>query len=167
MKQAVVNQVLSLAELANLHPAPTVSARLVWTAVIDIADREALGRGARGERAMVPILGGTFQGGAGFEGFHGNIRAGGADRQTVRADGVKELDALYEMQTHDGAVITIHNQVLIDESLKPLRYAMSTIRLSAPEGPHGWLNRRIFVGSLQTLQPARPAVMVRGYLVQT
>jgi hypothetical protein len=48
--------------------------------------------------------------------YPGTVLAGGADRQLVRADGVKELSALYEMQAHDGAIITIHNWVTIDES---------------------------------------------------
>ena len=91
--------------------------------------------------------------------------AGGADRQTLRPDGIKELDALYEMRTHDGAVITVHNQVLIDESVQPERYARSCIRVTAPQGPHAWLNRRLFVGTLQPLRPERQAVLIRGYML--
>jgi hypothetical protein len=69
------------------------------------------------------------------------------------------------MQTHDGAVITIRNQVVVDDTVQPERYAMSTIRVTAPAGPHAHLNRRVFVGTLQPLRPAREAVLVRGYLV--
>jgi Protein of unknown function (DUF3237) len=144
---------------------PPVGLRLVWSAVVDVGPKESLGPGGRGERWMVPILGGQFWGAQGFEHFHGLVRAGGADRQTLRPDGVKELDALYEMQTHDGAVITIRNQVVVDDTVQPERYAMSTIRVTAPAGPHAHLNRRVFVGTLQPLRPAREAVLVRGYLV--
>jgi hypothetical protein len=153
--------------LADAIPALDLHPRWVWTAVVDVAARESLGRSGRGERFIVPILGGLFWGAPGFEQFHGQVRAGGADRQEVRADGIKELDALYEMQTHDGAVITIHNQVTVDEAVMPERYAMSVIRVTAPQGPHDWLNRRLFVGTLQTLRPARQAVLIRGYLAQT
>ncbi len=155
-----------LREIFAAYPAWTVNTRLVWSAVVEVAAREDLGRGSRGERWIVPILGGRFHGAPGFEGFYGKVCAGGADRQTLRADGIKELDALYEIQTHDGATITIHNQVVIDESVKPERYLMSNIRLTAPEGPHAWLNRRVFVGTVQSLQPARSAVLIRGYLVE-
>ena len=155
----------SLQNLADSVPVPELHARLVWQAVVDVGEREAWGLGPRGERWGVPILGGHFWGAAGFEGLHGQVCAGGADRQTLRADGIKELDALYEMRTHDGAVLTVHNQVLIDESVQPERYARSCIRVSAPQGPHDWLNRRLFVGTLQPLRPARQAVLVRGYML--
>jgi hypothetical protein len=138
----------------------------VWTAVVDIAPAEVLGMGSRGERWIVPILGGVFSGEPGFQSFSGMVRAGGADRQTLRPDGVKELDALYEMQTRDGAVITVHNQVIIDPRVQPERYALSVIRLTAPQGPHDWMNRRVFVGTLQPLRPQREAVLIRGYLLQ-
>ena len=142
-----------------------VQGRLVWHAVVDVAERESWGMGPRGERWCVPILGGHFWGAEGFEAFQGEVCAGGADRQTLRPDGIKELEALYEMRTHDGAIITVHNQVLIDESVQPERYARSCIRVTAPEGPHAWLNRRLFVGTLQPLRPERQAVLIRGYML--
>ena len=54
-----------------------------------------------------------------------------------------------------------------DPNQQPGRYAMSCIRLTAPDGPHAWMNRRIFVGTLQPLRPEREAVLIRGYLMQT
>lgn len=143
----------------------SLSGRLVWHAVVDVGERQSWGRGPRGERWSVPILGGQFWGGEGFEALHGEVCAGGADRQTWRPDGIKELDALYEMRTHDGTVITVHNQVLIDESVQPERYARSCIRVTAPEGPYAWLNRRVFVGTLQSLRPERQAVSVCAYML--
>lgn len=152
--------------LAGRWPAPVPQATLVWTALIDIGPREALGPGSRGERFIVPILGGRFWGGPGHEALCGHVRPGGADRQCWRADGVKELQALYEMQTHDGAVLTIDNRVVVDESVAPQRYAMSHVAVSAPEGPHAWLNRRLLVGTLQSLRPDRPAVRVQVFVLQ-
>lgn len=35
--------------------------------------------------------------------------------------------------------------------------------LRAPAGPHEWLNRRVFVGTLQSLQPERAAVRITVY----
>lgn len=151
--------------LAARVPPIDVQGWLVWHAVIDVADKQSWGVGPRGERWCVPILGGQFWGASGFEAFHGEVCAGGADRQTLRPDGVKELDALYEMRTHDGVVITVQNQVLIDDSVQPERYARSCIRVLAPEGPYAWLNRRLLVGTLQSLRPDRQAVLVRGYML--
>ena len=151
--------------LAASLPVVAPQASLVWTAVVDIGAREGLGPSSHGERFVVPIVGGHFWGGTGFEAFRGWVRSGGADRQLLRPDGVKELHALYEMQTDEGAVLTIDNRVLVDESRQPKRYALSRITVVAPQGPHGWMNRRLFVGTLQTLRPARDAVVVRGFLM--
>lgn len=131
-----------------------------YEAVIDLLPTVSLGRSPLGERRLVPITGGVFAGPA----IRGTVLPGGADRQLVRADGARELDALYEMQTDDGAIITVRNRVLIDQPEGQKRYAFSTVRLTAPEGPHGWLNRSVFVGTLDSLQP-RAAVLVRVYRV--
>ena len=148
-------------------PVPLPQATLLWTAVVDIASREALGIGPLGERGIVPILGGVFWGAPGHESLSGRVRAGGADRQLLRADGIKELRAEYEMQTDGGAVITVDNRVFVDESRQPERYALSHLFVSAPAGPHAWLNRRVLVGTLQSMRPMRQAVLVRAYLLDT
>lgn len=155
----------TLQTLALELPVPQPHATLVWTAVVDIGEREALGIGPLGERGIVPILGGRFWGGPGYESLRGRVRAGGADRQQMRPDGVKELRAEYEIETDDGAVITVDNRVLIDESHTPQRYALSHLHVCAPDGPHAWLNRRVLVGTLQPLRPRRQAVMVRAFRI--
>jgi hypothetical protein len=155
-----------LRRLADALPVPQPGATLVWSAAVDCAPREALGLAPAGERFIVPITGGRFWGAPGFESLQGLVRAGGADRQLLRPDGIKELRAEYEMETADGAVLTVLNEVVVDDSVQPQRYALSRIRVTAPEGPHAWLNRRLFVGTLQSLRPERAAVLVRGYLMQ-
>ncbi|MGH1368608.1 MAG: DUF3237 family protein [Maritimibacter sp.] len=144
-------------------PAPKLTSRMLWEALVDIGEMRPLGQGPLGERRIIPILGGEFRGGAGMEGFHGKILPGGADRQLIRVDGGKELDALYEMEVVDGTVLTIHNKVIIDESGEGARYALSHIQVTAPQGPWSWLNRRIILGSLQPAMPARNSVIIRGY----
>lgn len=153
--------------LAATQPVCPPTARLLWSAVVDIAPRENLGRASHGERFIVPILGGRFVGGPGHEALAGTVRPGGADRQWLRPDGVKELHALYEMQLTDGTVLTIDNRVLVDEAVQPQRYALSRITVTAPEGPHAWLNRRLLLGTLQPLRPTRDAVLVRAFLMTT
>jgi Protein of unknown function (DUF3237) len=154
-------------KLSEQLPILSIAPRCIWSALVEVGDREVLGLSGHGQRFIIPIIGGQFWGKTGFENFCGKVRSGGADRQLLRADGVKELEALYEMQTDDGSIITIHNRVIIDESKMPDRYVMSTIKVTAPEGPHEWMNRRVFIGTLQPLAPAQHAVLIRGYLVES
>ena len=72
---------------------------------------------------------------------------------------------LYEMQTDDGAVLTIRNRVTIDPAAKPAPYIRSAVEVTAPEGPHAWLNRAVFVGTLHPLPPEKKAVVIRVYQV--
>ena len=132
----------------------------VYEAVVDIAPTVPFGDSPLGERRIVPITGGTFEG----PGIRGKVLLGGADRQLIRKDGVRRLDALYEMQADDGAIITVRNQVLIAPGVGGAPdYRFSTLDITAPEGPHAWLNRLVFVGTLHGLRPAREAVLVRVF----
>jgi hypothetical protein len=133
----------------------------VYQAEVDITDKVDLGRAPLGQRFIVPITGGVFEGPL----LRGRVLAGGADRQLLRADGVRELDAFYEMQTDDGVVLTVRNQVLIDDVSGPQRYAMSNVRFTAPQGRYDWLNRRMFVGTLLPLAPQRMAVRISVFQV--
>jgi hypothetical protein len=134
----------------------TPQCELIYEAIADIADVQSLGQSDLGQRYIVNILGGEFHGPQ----MKGVILPGGADRQLVRPDGIKELDALYEMQTDDGVILTVHNQVIIDMPQTEQRYARSVVRFRAPSGRYEWLNRRVFVGSLESLKPARNAVKI-------
>jgi hypothetical protein len=149
-----------LAAAAAQAPAAPAT-EFVYEAIVDIGPMIALGDSPLGERRMVPIVGGTFEG----PGLRGKVLAGGADRQLIRKDGTRQLDALYEMQTDDGAIITIRNKVLIHDPVGGHRYAFSTLEITAPEGKYGWLNRLVFVGTLQSLLPSRQAVSIRVYKV--
>ena len=118
-------------DLKSLLPPTVPKARLIWTAIVDIAERRDLGIGPQGHRFIVPILGGRFYAGPDVPELKGTVVPGGADRQLLRADGIRELDALYEMQTNDGAILTVNNRVIIDENRAPERYAMS---MQSPTG---------------------------------
>lgn len=136
---------------------------LIWTAVVDIAPREDLGETPQGHRYIVPILGGRFFAGPGIDGLSGEVLQGGADRQLVDAHGFKTLDALYEMRTEAGDILTVHNRCMIDESVPDAPYRLSVISVTAPVGPLDWMNRRVFVGTLETAKPDREAVIIRGW----
>jgi hypothetical protein len=150
---------------AALPLAPPAT-RLLWEALVDIGPRTDLGTGPLGPRGMIPILGGEFRAGPGFAGLSGTILPGGADRQQTRPDGARELDALYEMQVQDGAILTIRNRVIIDESGPGPRYALSRIAVTAPAGPWAWLSRRVILGTLQPARPMREAVLIRAWLAE-
>jgi hypothetical protein len=133
----------------------------VYEAIVDIADVQNLGQSLQGQRFIVNILGGLFNGPR----LKGTVLPGGADRQLLRPDGVKELDALYEIETDDGTVITVHNQVIVDMPTPEQRYARSVVKFRAPAGQYEWLNRRVFVGNLESLKPSRNAVKIRIFQV--
>ena len=57
--------------------------------IVDLHPTLLLGQAPLGERRMIPIAGGTFEG----PGLRGKVLPGGADRQLWRRDSVRELDA--------------------------------------------------------------------------
>ena len=146
--------------MAATVPVQPPTTRLAWEAEVTLAPMIDMGDSPLGKRRMIPITGGTFVGPR----LRGKVLPGGADRQLVRKDGATLLNALYEMQTDDGAVLTILNRVTVDPSAKP-PYTRSMVEVTDPEGPHGWLNNRIFVGDLHVLPPERKAVLIRVYEV--
>jgi len=132
----------------------------VYEAIVDLSPSLALGASPFGDRFMVPIVGGSFEG----PGLRGTVMAGGADRQLLRRDGAKNLDAVYELRTDDGVVISVRNSVLSrpPKNNAP-RYVFSTLQIVAPEGKYGWLNDFVYVGTLDSLRPEREAVAIRVY----
>ena len=78
--------------LSDTPSAPSM--KLIWTAIITVGDRKDLGVSPLGHRFIIPILGGRFYSGPSVKNLDGEVLPGGADRQLLRQDGVKELDAL-------------------------------------------------------------------------
>lgn len=144
--------------MAGQIPIYYPSTELVLEAIVDIAPGLDLGNGPLGQRGMVPITGGTFEG----PNIRGTVMAGGADRQLLRGDGIRLLDALYELKTDDGAIITIHNQVMSPTNGATGAQRFSQIKITAPE-EYGWLNQAVYVGTLNSLRPERQAVLVRVF----
>ncbi len=114
-----------------------------------------LGMGPLGERTLVPITGGKFAGPK----IAGTVLNGGADRQLVRADGALLLNALYEMKTDDGAILTVNNRALVTKRPDGSPYAFSQLDIVAPQGPHEWLNHLVFVGNFH-FDPTKPKIVV-------
>ena len=90
------------------------------------------------------------------------IAALSADDTAIRALGPCRLPS--PVAAHLGptamSFVGAADRVLIDDSVAP-RYARSHVQVTAPDGPHAWLNRRRLVGTLQTLRPEHEAVLIR------
>ncbi len=113
-----------------------------------------VGQTPHGLRRIIPIIGGSFEGPK----MKGEILDGGADWQIVRADGVAELEAHYQIRTDDGVIIYIKNKGLRvatpevaarigkGEVVSPTEYYMRTqMTFEAPKGKYEWMNNAIFV----------------------
>lgn len=127
-------------DAAAATPAP-LQTEFVYEAVVEIGGLVEVGDTASGHRRYIPILGGSFEG----KDIRGVVLPGGADWQTERRDGVTEVDALYSMKCDDGTVIIVHNCGVIADGGKYLRTSPT---FHVPEGPHAWLARAQFVGSI-------------------
>ncbi len=123
---------------------------------VEVADIQFMGDTHRGNRRMIPITGGTFEGPT----IKGTIQAGGYDWQVIRTDGVAELDARYVLQTDDGALITIVNQGLRrgpaevmkrlseGKEVDPSEYYFRSIPVFETADPkYVWLSQSIFVAN--------------------
>ena len=123
---------------------------------ITVEAMSEVGPTPKGIRRVVPITGGTFQGPT----LAGTVVAGGYDWQTVRSDGVTEIEARYLLQTQEGALITIVNQGLRHgppevmqrlaegEIVDPSTYYFRTIPVFETAAPqHQWLTQYLFVAT--------------------
>jgi len=105
----------------------------VYESIVNLSPSLPLGALPFGERFMVPITGGSFEG----PGLRGKVMAGGADRQLLRHDGAKNLDAIYELKTEDGVIISVRNTVRSRSPKDGPRHVFSTLQITAPEGKYG------------------------------
>jgi hypothetical protein len=126
-----------------------------FEALVTIAPAVEIGPSSHGTRRYIPITGGTFLGPR----IKGLVLPGGADWQLERPDGVTEVNALYSIKTDDDAVIIVRNRGLIAGS-----YFRTIPQFEAPNGPHDWLNKTVFVGSVAGA-PRPGAVVVRVFRV--
>ena len=132
----------------------------VLTASVDIGPIVRMGNGPGGERRFVAILGGYFEGLR----LRGRVLPG-ADRQLIPDTDSKTMDAVYELETHDGALLTVRNRVKVNLRADPGVRPVSRIEIAAPYGPYAWLNHAILVGRLVPPTAAHPAVRVIMYEV--
>jgi len=84
----------------------TPSLERLFRAVVEIAAPLSVGVTPRGERRIIPITGGRFEGPK----LTGDVLPGGADWQLVRPDGTALLEARYTLRTRDGALVYVRNR---------------------------------------------------------
>ena len=123
---------------------------------VKIGAPQMIGAVLTGERRIIPITGGRFEGVK----MRGEILSGGADWQIVAADGTALLEARYTLKTDDGALIYVENSgfrhgppevlaaIACGEQVDPTKYYFRTTpTFETGDKKYAWLNRIICVCS--------------------
>ena len=76
-----------------------------FEAKVQVASPTVVGKTPYGERRIIEILGGTFEGPL----LHGKVRPGGADWQLIAEDGLTNIDARCALETSTGEPIYVSN----------------------------------------------------------
>ena len=107
---------------------------------VTIGKAFSCGKTGQGERVVIPITGGTFEGPK----LKGTILNGGADYQLVnKALNRTELEAIYCIKTDDGVNIHVRNRGIIADG-----YFKCAPQFEAPaDSKYAWLNNALFVCS--------------------
>jgi len=124
----------------------------------DVGELKSMGQGPLGERRVVDILGGTFEGPL----IRGEVVGGGADWQIARSDGVLELDARYALKEQRGGLVQVLSQgfrhgppdvmarLARGEDVDPADYFFRTVmRFETGAAELAWLNKVIAVASAE------------------
>lgn len=141
--------------------APAPALEFVFEETVTLGKALEVGKTARGERRIIPIAGGHFEG----PHIKGEVMPGGWDWQLTRPDGCTEVKADYFLKTDDGAVINVVNtgEICPGEKGAPAPVRTHPV-FEPPLGKYEWLGRQAFVGTLG-MAPASegPAVLIRFY----
>lgn len=121
----------------------------------DVGELVSLGHGPLGERRVVDILGGSFEGPR----LRGKV-LGGQDWQIARSDGVLDIDARYTMQAEGGGKVRVVSQgyrhgppqvmarLARGEDVDPADYFFRTmIRFETGDAELAWLNKTLAVAT--------------------
>jgi hypothetical protein len=132
----------------------------VFTIEAQIGEVGMGGPGPLGIRQHIPVICGEVFGTK----LQGRIQPGGADWALLRHDGSSVIDARYTIEAADGALIYVQSQGLRVSSAEVLErmraglavdpstvYFRASPRFEAPQGPHDWLNQRVFLATLERL----------------
>ena len=139
---------LSLSASAQVsEPQNTPQLEFALQLKVTLGDAYSCGETQHGQRTIIPITGGTFEGPA----IKGTIINGGADYQLGnKALNRTELEAIYCIKTDDGVNIHVRNRGIIangkDDQGNPTFYFKAAPQFEAPvDSKYAWLNNAIFV----------------------
>ena len=135
----------------------------VFTIEASISAAVVMGDSVDGQRQAIPITGGRVKG----VDINGEVLAGGADYQVLRADGSRMITAVYMIRTDDGALINVVNEGLIlpPAAGETTAYFRTAPKFTAPLGKYGWLNTAIFICGVR-FSPQQPnTVLIDVYKV--
>ena len=138
--------------------------KFVFEETVSLGKVVEVGKTVRGERRIIPITGGHFEGPA----IKGEVMPGGWDWQLTRADGCTDVKADYFLKTDDGVVINVVNtgEICPGAGGKPAVVRTHPV-FEPPLGKYEWLGRQTFVGTLgMAPASAGPAVLIRFYRVK-
>src|SRR6202140_2243800 len=134
---------------------PLLATKYVFSLAIKVGAPIMAGDLGHGVRRIIPILGGEVRG----EGIRGTIFPCGADFQTIRPNGLTELEAKYAFELDDGAIVYIENigirfgpKQLLDRIAKgeivdpALIYFRSVPKFETGAEKYRWLMENLFVG---------------------
>jgi hypothetical protein len=117
---------------------------------VQISASKVVGTTGQGWLQVIPIIGGAFTG----HHLNGVVVSGGADWNTMRADGISHVFAKYLLQTDDGEFIAIENEGLIAPNSTAKIKTRPTFVVDA-NGKYRDLNHGVYVGEL-SFMPATP-----------
>lgn len=135
-------------------PVPTLDH--VARVLVELEPAHTAGSGPWGERRLIPIVGGHFEGPR----MRGVVLPGGADWQVVHANGMVTVDTHYGLRTDDEALIYISTHGV--RVATPHYYFRIFATLETGAQQYYWLNERIFVAAVA---PQTGAVMYDLYVV--
>ena len=149
-------------------PAREIRMEHLLTVRFDVSTPRSLGQTPFGERRIVQITGGSFEGPR----LRGTVLPEGGDWILLRSDGVLQLDVRATLQTDDGALIYMtyrgfrHGPAeVIDrlnrgEAVDPFTYYFRTAPFfETGDERYAWLNRTICVSTGERL-PSGPVYTV-------
>ena len=152
MKKVLLSTIVLLASVLTVsaqvtEPKDTPQLEFALQLKVTLGDSYDVGETQHGQRIVIPITGGTFEGLA----IKGTIINGGADYQLAnKALGRTELEAIYSIKTDDGVYIHVRNRGIIwsgkDVQGNPSFYFKAAPQFEAPaDSKYAWLNNSLFV----------------------
>ena len=152
MKKILLSTIILLASVMTAsaqvtEPKDTPQLEFALQLKVTLGDSYDVGDTQHGQRIVIPITGGTFEGPA----IKGTIISGGADYQLAsKALNRTELEAIYSIKTDDGVYIHVRNRGIIwsgkDAQGTPSFYFKAAPQFEAPaDSKYAWLNNSLFV----------------------